>query len=214
LLQPKGSLIYTPLDNLEFYFSGGEGFHSADLRGVNQDRSVDLGLPSTPLLAKQVGEEAGLRFSYLKSLNVTFSLYNLWQQSETILDPDVGQDVAGPSSKRYGYEVNITYEVTHWLEFYGSYSANHARFTQPFDDGTGHLGTFIPNAPTATGSLAFYLRNLGPWSGGLDYRFLGNYPLSSGPCENSAALHDFPGVATSCVNAPTSLGQVNGKGFG
>jgi hypothetical protein len=31
---------------------------------------------------------------------------------------------------------------------------------------------------------------------------------------NSAALHDFPGVATSCSNAPTALGQVNGKGFG
>jgi outer membrane receptor protein involved in Fe transport len=31
---------------------------------------------------------------------------------------------------------------------------------------------------------------------------------------NSAAIHDFPRVATSCANAPTALGQVNGKGFG
>jgi outer membrane receptor protein involved in Fe transport len=48
----------------------------------------------------------------------------------------------------------------------------------------------------------------------LSYRYLGNYPLSSGPCNNAAAAHDFPGVATSCANAPTALGQVNGKGFG
>ncbi len=59
-----------------------------------------------------------------------------------------------------------------------------------------------------------YLTNLGPWSGGLDYRYLGNYPLSSGPCVDSAAVHDFPDVATSCANAPTAPGQVNGKGFG
>ena len=29
-----------------------------------------------------------------------------------------------------------------------------------------------------------------------------------------AAVHDFPGVATSCANAPTAQGQVNGKGYG
>jgi outer membrane receptor protein involved in Fe transport len=62
--------------------------------------------------------------------------------------------------------------------------------------------------------LALYLTDLGPWSGGLSYRILGNYPLSSGPCTNAAAAHDFPGVATSCANAPTPQGQVNGKGFG
>jgi outer membrane receptor protein involved in Fe transport len=107
-----------------------------------------------------------------------------------------------------------TYEFTNWLEFYGSFSANHARFTQPFDDGTGHLGTYVQDAPVAAGSLALYMHDLGPWSGGLTYRYLGNYPLSSGPCVNSAAVHDFPDVATSCANAPTALGQVNGKGYG
>jgi outer membrane receptor protein involved in Fe transport len=61
--------------------------------------------------------------------------------------------------------------------------------------------------------LALYLKDFGPWSGGLNVRYLGNYPLSSGPCVNSAAVHDFQDVATSCANAPTALGQVNGKGF-
>jgi outer membrane receptor protein involved in Fe transport len=214
LLQPKGSLIYTPRDDLELYASAGEGFHSADLRGVNQDKSVGLGLPGTPLLARQVGEEIGLRTGLHRDLTLTLALYNLWQRSETIINPDVGQDVAGPPSERYGAEVNVTYQIRKWLEFHGSFSWDHARFTQPFDDGTGHLGTFITDAPTATGSLAFYLHDLGPWSAGLEYRYLGDYPLSSGPCANSAAVHDFPGVATSCANAPTAQGQVNGKGFG
>ena len=79
----------------------------------------------------------------------------------------------GPPSRRYGYEINLTYQINRWLEFYGSYSGDHTRFTRPFDDGTGHLGTYITDAPVATGSLALYLTNLGPWSGGLDYRYLG-----------------------------------------
>jgi len=214
LVQPKGSVIYTPFHGLEFYGSAGEGFHSADLRGVNQDISIDLGLPRTPLLARQIGEEVGLRAQPRADLSVTVALYNLWQQSETIIDPDVGQDSAGPPSRRFGYEVNVTYQIRTWLEFYASYSGNHARFTTPFDDGTGHLGTFITDAPHATGSAALYLENLGAWSGGLDFRYLGDYPLSSGPCVDAAAMHDFPGVATSCATAPTPRGQVNGHGFG
>jgi outer membrane receptor protein involved in Fe transport len=214
LVQPKGSLIFTPTDYLEFYLSAGRGFHSADLRGVNQDVSVDLGRPHTNLLSKQEGQEVGMRAAVGRDLTFTFAVYNLWQQSETIIDPDVGADTAGPPSRRYGYELNITYQINRYLEFYGSYSGDHTRFTHPLDDGTGHLGDYITDAPVATGSLALYLKDLGPWSGGLNYRYLGNYPLSSGPCVNSAAVHDFPDVATSCANAPTALGQVNGKGFG
>jgi outer membrane receptor protein involved in Fe transport len=214
LPQPKGSLIFTPSDSLEFYLSGGEGFHSADLRGVNQSRYVDLGLPTSPLLAKQWGEEVGVRANTTKELTFTLALYNLWQRSETIIDPDIGQDAAGPASERYGFEINTTYELTNWLEFYGSASANHARFTQPFDDGTGHFGRYIQDAPVAAGSLSLYVHDLGQWSGGLTYRYLGPYPLSSGPCVDSAAVRDFPDVATSCANAPTRPGQVNAKGYG
>jgi outer membrane receptor protein involved in Fe transport len=213
LFQPKGSLIYTPVDYLEFYLSAGRGFHSADLRGVNQDTSVDLGLPHTPLLARQEGQEVGMRAQVQRDLTLTFALYNLWQQSETIIDPDVGADTAGPPSRRYGYEVNVTYRMFRWLEFYGSYSGNHARFTRDFDDGTGHLGRYITDAPDATGAFALYVTNLGPWSAGLEYRYLGGYPLSSGPCIDSAAAKDFP-ATPSCASAPTLAGQVNGKGFG
>jgi hypothetical protein len=213
LPQPKGSLIYTVNDALELYASAGRGFHSADVRGVNQDVSVDLGLPHTKLLSKQEGQEIGFRASPQPKFAVTFAIFNLWQQSETIIDPDVGADSAGPPSRRYGYELNVTYKINRYLEFYGSVSQDHTRFTHPLDDGTGHLGDYITDAPIATGSLALYLTDLGPWSGGLSFRYLGNYPLSSGPCVDSAAEHDF---GTACADSPTksALGQVNGKGFG
>jgi len=214
LPQPKASLIYTVTDTLEFYASAGRGFHSADLRGVNQDTSVDLRLPHTPLLAKQEGQEVGVRGTPVPNLAFTFAYYNLWQQSETIIDPDVGQDIAGPPSRRYGYEINVTWQINRFLEFYGSYSGDHTHFTHPFDDGTGHLGEYITDAPLATGALALYLSHLGPWSGGLNLRYLGNYPLSSGPCVDSAVRNDFPAYTT-CANSPTAgaIGQVDGKGF-
>jgi outer membrane receptor protein involved in Fe transport len=214
LFQPKASVIFAPFDQIEFYLSGGKGFHSADLRGVNQDRSVDLGLPRTPLLAKQYGEEAGVRVALGKSFTSTLAFYDLYQQSETIINPDIGQDSAGPPSRRSGFEVNLTYQIRAWLEFYGSFSGNSVRFTHPLDDGTGHLGEHITGAPYTTGNAALFLRDLGPWSGGLEFRYLGNYPLSSGPCATSAVANDFPHAAASCATAPTAPGQVNGKGFG
>ncbi|MGH8461835.1 MAG: TonB-dependent receptor [Stenotrophobium sp.] len=224
LVQPKGSLIFTPTQNLELYLSAGRGFHSADLRGVNQTKVPDLMLPNTPLIAPLNGEEAGLRADVRKNLSLTVAVFNLNQHSETVINPDVGSDSPGPSSRRYGYEVNFTYKVRRWLEIYGSYSGDHTRFNSDFDDGTGHLGRYITDAPIATGSLAIYLEDLGPWSGGLEYRYLGRYPLSSGTCADTAVVHDFPnsfpnpGTPASCANAVamglTTAEQLQGAGFG
>jgi len=177
LFQPKGSLIFTPSDTTEFYLSAGKGFHSDDIRGVNQ--GALSGTAVAPLLASQTGEEIGLRLQLTRRATVTLAAFNLDAQSETTYNPDVGQDNAGPASRRRGFEINATYQAFRWLEFYGSYSANHARFKTPFDDGTGHVGPFLANAPFATGSLSVYAKNLGPWSGGLEYRYLSAFPLSS-----------------------------------
>ncbi len=212
LFQPKGSLIFTPVDTTEFYVSAGRGFHSNDLRGVTQ--AAIQGHPGAALIASETGEEIGVRQQLLgQKLAMTLAVFNLDARSQTIYNPDVGQDTAGPASRRTGYEINMTYQMLRWLEFYASFSQDHARFKTPFDDGTGHLGEYLPNAPFATGSFSVYVKNLGPWSAGLEYRYLSAFPLSSGPCANSAVANDFPGLTT-CANAPTPRGQVNGSGYG
>lgn len=212
LPEPKASLIFTPRDTTEFYLSYGRGYHTDDLRGVNQARQA--GVYGAPLIASQTGEELGMRQQLLGGkIAATLAFYTLSAQSETTYNPDIGQDTAGPGSTRRGFELNITYQALRWLEFYGSYSGDRARYTSPLDDGTGHLGYYLPNAPFATGSFNVYIRNLGPWSGGLAYRYLGAYPLSSGPCNNAAVAADFAGV-TSCALAPTRQAQVFGSGYG
>ena len=138
LFQPKASVIVTPLATTEFYLSAGRGFHSDDLRGVN--RAAIAGVAGAPLIARQDGEEIGVRQQVGRRLAVTMALFRLDAQSETTYDPDVGQDSAGPASRRRGFELNVTYQAAAWLELYGSYSADHARFKTPFDDGTGHVG--------------------------------------------------------------------------
>jgi hypothetical protein len=212
LFEPKGSVIFRPAERTELYLSAGRGFHSDDLRGVTH--AAIAGVPGAPLLASQTGAEIGVRQELAnRSVTLTLAFFDLEAQSETTYDPDIGQDFAGPASRRQGYELNVTWKALLWLELYGSLSQDRARYKTPYDDGTGHFGEYLPNAPFATGSFSVYVNNLGSWSGGLTYRYLGAYPLSSGPCMNSAVARDFPGL-TSCSSAPTLPGQVNGSGYG
>jgi hypothetical protein len=192
LFQPKVSLIIAPATTTEFYLSAGRGFHSNDLRGVTQ--AATTGQPGAAFIAKQDGEEFGVRQQLAQGkVAVTFAVFNLDAESETTYNPDIGQDVAGPASRRYGYEINLTYQALRWLEFYASYSGDHARFKTDFDDGTGHVGRYLPNAPVATGSLNIYVKNLGPWSGGLEYRYLGRAPLSSDNLIQSGGYGEWNG---------------------
>lgn len=178
LLEPKASLIYTPVDTTEIYLSAGRGFHSDDLRGVNEAKNQSV--PGAPLIARQTGEEIGIRQELLDGkLAATLALFNLDAESETTYDPDLGEDTAGPASRRAGYELNVTYQPVRWLEIYASVSQDRARFRAAYDDGTGHIGYYLPNAPFATASLSAYVKNLNSWSGGLEYRYLGAFPLSS-----------------------------------
>jgi hypothetical protein len=190
LFEPKASLIFTPAAATEFYVSAGRGFHSDDLRGVNQARIS--GVPGAPLIAEQKGEEIGMRQELFdRKVALTLALFHLDAQSETTYDPDVGQDTAGPGSHRIGYELNVTYQALRWLELYGSFSQDRARFTSPFADGTGHVGYYLPNAPFATGSFTAYVKDQGPWSGSLALRYLGAYPLSSDDAVQGSGYHEW-----------------------
>ncbi|HEY2634301.1 MAG TPA: TonB-dependent receptor [Steroidobacteraceae bacterium] len=191
LFQPKASLIVTPLATTEFYLSAGRGFHSDDLRGVNQ--AALTGVAGAPLIARQDGAEIGVRQQVGRRLAITLALFSLDAQSETTYDPDAGQDSAGPASRRRGFELNVTYQAATWLELYASYSADHARFKTPFDDGTGHVGEYLPNAPFATGSFAAYVKGPDAWSGGLQYRYLGAYPLSADGAVRGSGYGEWDG---------------------
>lgn len=80
LAEPKASLIFQPFKTTAFYVSWGRGSHSDDLRGVLQARH--LGMDGAPLIARQTGEEAGVREQLASNLTATLAVWNLDAQSE------------------------------------------------------------------------------------------------------------------------------------
>lgn len=204
LAEPKASVVLRPLRNTALYASWGRGFHSDDLRGVLQARR--LGLGGAPLIAHQTGEEVGVREHLAPNLTATLALWKLDAQSELTYDPDVGQDVAGPASRRYGAELNVSYQASRWLEFYGDYSPAHSRFDTPYNDGTGHIGKYLPNAPFAAGSLNVYVSHLGRWSGGLALRYLGAYPLTADDTVQGHGYHEWNGQVAYQLDGGWNLG--------
>jgi outer membrane receptor protein involved in Fe transport len=83
---------------------------------------------------------------------------------------------------------------------------NRARFTTPYDDGTGHVGEYLPNAPFATGSFNVYVKNLSAWSGGLGYRYLSAYPLSSDNAVKGRGYGEWNGDARYAIDEGWSVG--------
>jgi len=167
LFQPKGSIVISPFDRVEFYVSAGRGFHSNDVRG-----STTIG---APLLVKSTGAELGIRTTPFEKFTATVTLFKIDFESELTYDAEAGQTGAGPASKRRGVEVNVTYEPFTWLELYGSLAYAYARYT---DNPAGnYIPNYIPDAPNLIGFLGVYIRDAGPWSGALEFRYISSHPL-------------------------------------
>lgn len=177
IFQPKGSIVLTPFEDYEIYVSAGRGFHSNDVRGI---------ATGGQFLTSSEGEEAGIRATPFPQLHITATLFQMTFKSELTYNPDVGQTSAGPPSRRTGIEINPTYTPFDWMELYGSVALTHARFSEPFDDGTGHVGRYIPDAPAVIGNLGIYVRNLGHWFGAIEFRYLGQHPLTPDNVEKSS----------------------------
>jgi outer membrane receptor protein involved in Fe transport len=185
LLQPKGSLILGPWAATEFYFSAGRGFHSDDVRGVfGTVPLVGLfdgsGNPrSTPLLAATTGYEFGIRSDIVPQLSMQFAVFQQDFRSELAYDADAGQDDATAPSRRQGVEISAQYHPWSWIEFNTDLASSKARYLPGYEN-YGLDGTYIANAPKFIGSFGILVRNLGPWTGGLQWRKLGAYPLEDG----------------------------------
>lgn len=185
LFQPKGSLIFGPWFQTEVYLSAGKGFHSDDVRGVFG--AVPLaGIPAlagkTPLMAPTVGEEIGLRTNIIPKVAVQLAVFQEDFSSELRFDEDEGQDQATAPSRRQGVEVSAQYRPFHWIEFNTDLAFAKARYVGSAATlaNFGLAGPFITAAPSFIGSFGVLVDDLGPWSGGLQWRNLGPYPIGDG----------------------------------
>lgn len=181
LFQPKGSLIFGPWAQTEFYLSAGQGFHSNDLRGVieNLPLSGINTTATTPLLTRITSQEIGIRSDLIPRTNLTLALFRERFDSFLTYNQDAGSDDAGPPAELLGAELSLQVRPYDWLELSADWNFTHSRYTEDNAARYGFSGRYIPNSPSYIGSFGALIDNLGPWFGGAELRWLGPYPLLS-----------------------------------
>ncbi|MEY4560725.1 MAG: hypothetical protein RLZZ618_2 [Pseudomonadota bacterium] len=165
-VSPKLSAIFGPWSKTEFFINAGRGFHSNDARGT-----TDATAPVPPLVSGH-GWELGARTEAVAGLQSSVALWQLRSDSELLYVGDAGTTEPGRPGKRTGFEWNNRWVATPWLLIDADLAWTRARFSD-----TDPAGDRIPNAVERVASLAVTLRELGPWSGSLQWRYLGARPL-------------------------------------
>ena len=179
-LSPKLSLIFGPWAKTEFFVNAGKGFHSNDARGVINTIDPTTGTPSSPVpaLVGSFGKEVGVRTEWVDGLQSSLALWSLNSASEIVYSADsaIGSTSPNGASKRYGIEWNNHWIATKWLLIDADLAWTHARYTTP--GANNSPGDFIPNAASRVGLLRATLHNVGPWTAGLETRYIDAYPLA------------------------------------
>ncbi len=166
LLSPKLSLIAGPFEKTEFFFNAGRGFHSNDARGVTDPTNP------APGLVPARGLELGTRSEWIPGLQSSLALWKLDFDSELVYVGDAGTTESSRPSRRHGVEWNNRWAPQRWLLVDADLAWTHARFAD-----ADAAGNRIPNAVDRVASVAFTLRDLGPWSASLQWRYLGSGAL-------------------------------------
>ena len=176
IANPKLSLIFGPWAQTEYYVNLGGGFHSNDARGTTITVDPKSGDPvdKVPALVRSKGYEVGVRTSIIPGLQSSLSLYNLDFDSELVFAGDAGTTEAGRPSRRAGFEFANYYKLKDWLTVDADVAFARARFRDNDPDG---IGRRIPGAVEGVASFAIAVDNLGPWFGGLQWRYFGPRPL-------------------------------------
>ena len=169
-LSPKLSLIAGPFAKTEFFFNAGRGFHSNDARGTTANIDPKTGGPvdKVPALAASRGWELGLRTEAVTGLQSSLALWKLNFDSELVYIGDAGATEASAGSRRSGIEFNNRWVPVPWLLFDADFAWTQARFNN---------GDRIPNSVDRVASAAVTVRDHGPWSASLQWRYLGTGAL-------------------------------------
>ncbi|MEZ4859479.1 MAG: TonB-dependent receptor [Flavobacteriaceae bacterium] len=163
---PKLNFFYSPSANVQLYLKSGIGFHSNDARVVIANNGKEI-LPAA------YGSDLGIAYKITDKLFFNSALWVLFLEQEFVYVGDAG--IVEPSGKtlRKGVDVGLRYEPLDWLYLFGDINYTHARSTE---DPKGE--NYIPLAPNITSTGGFSIKNLKDFSGGINYRFIGDRPAN------------------------------------
>ena len=174
LLSPKGSLVLGPWAKTEFFVNAGRGFHSNDARGVTArvDPRTAEPVDAVPGLVRATGLELGVRSEIVPGLQTSLALWRLDVDSELVYVGDAGATEPNRPSRRRGLEWNNRFVPLPWLLIDADLAWSRARFAD-----AEVTGNRIPNAVSRVASVGVTVKDLGPWSASLHWRYLGAAPL-------------------------------------
>jgi len=175
-LSPKFSVVLGPWHKTEFFFNAGRGFHSNDARGTTARLDPRDGVTAQAPVAGLVGsrgQEVGLRTEAWPGLQSSLSLWQLDFDSELVYLGDAGSTEAGRPSRRHGVEWSTRWQAGHGWVLDADLAWTQARYAD-----ASAAGDAIPNAVARVAQLAASLRERGPWSASLHWRFIGAAPLN------------------------------------
>ncbi|MGH6863164.1 MAG: TonB-dependent receptor, partial [Methylocella sp.] len=217
---PKGSIIFGPFAETEFYANIGQGFHSNDVRGVTikvqPTDPINRLEPATFLVPTQ-GAEIGVRTKAIEGLNSAVALFGLDAASENIFSGDAGDTQPSRPTRRIGVEWTNDYRPVSWFDLEADLAVTRARFlgydfaqADTFNSLAGFPqaqignapGNYVPGAPAIVGTVNLTLGEKTGWFGGLGYRYFGPRPLT----EDNA----FVSPATGLLSARAGYNFDNG----
>jgi TonB dependent receptor/TonB-dependent Receptor Plug Domain len=175
MFSPKFSLILGPFNQTEYFVNWGQGFHSNDARGTTitvDPTNTSNTVSAVPGLVKTSGYELGLRTEIIPQLQSSLAIWLLDIGSELVFTGDAGITEASRASRRYGIEWTNRYSPKSWLSFQVDLSLSRAQFTE-YDI----AGDNIPGSVQQVALVSANLMNLGPWSGNVQWRYIGARPL-------------------------------------
>lgn len=163
---PKLNFFYSPSKNMQLFLKSGIGFHSNDARVVVANEGKEI-LPAA------YGSDLGVNFKINDRLFLNTALWVLFLEQEFVYVGDAG--IVEPSGKtlRKGIDLGLRYEPLDWLYFYSDFNYTHARSTE---EESGE--DLIPLAPKVTSTGGVSVKNLENFTGGINYRFMGDRPAN------------------------------------
>ena len=188
LASPKGSAIFGPWHQTEYFVNYGRGYHSNDARGVTATLSPKDLLPveAAPGLVRSKGAELGARTEIIGGLQSSLALWQLDLDSELVFSGDAGTTEASGATRRRGIEFSNHYIASSWLLFDADLSVSLARFSS--DQGEApHIGRHVPGSVNKVVSLGATVTDRGPWSGHVGLRYFGPRPLIEDNTQQSQA---------------------------
>lgn len=184
LISPKFSLVAGPWSQTEFFFNAGRGFHSNDARGATAKMDPKTGdsVDAVPGLVASRGWELGVRTEAIADLQSSVALWRLDSDSELVYVGDAGSTEASNASERYGIEFNNRWTPNKHFLLDADIALTHARFVS---------GDHISNAIDSVASIAATVKDIGPWSASLQWRYLGSGALVEDNSERATPASTF-----------------------